>query len=56
MQRLSEQNQAKIYTVSFPDYLIEKRTVSERNDLASLLTIKIINFKCQGFDIYIQIR
>jgi len=56
MQRLSGQNQAKIYTVRFLGYLIEKRTASERSDLASLLTIKIINFMCQGFDIYIQIR
>jgi hypothetical protein len=56
MQRSSEQNQAKINTVIFISHLIEKKTASVRNDLASLLTIKIINFKCQGFDIYILIR
>ena len=53
MQRSSEQNQAKIHTVNFLGHLIGKRTDSARSDLASLLKIKKINFKCQGFDIYI---
>jgi hypothetical protein len=47
MQRLSVQNQAKTYTVSSLGHLTERIMASGRQAPASLLTIKMIKFKCQ---------